>query len=45
MWRIWKLPLHGDRITDTDYFEEVEKKLLSLFKTCDHVKINVQTEE
>ena len=38
----WKLPFHGDGVTDTDYFERVEKTLLSLFETRDCVKINVQ---
>ena len=37
-----KFPLYGVRITDTDYFERVEKMLLSLFKTRECVKINVQ---
>ena len=38
----WKLLLHGDWITQMDYFERVEQMIITLFKTRDFVIINIQ---
>ena len=40
--RLWKLPLHGDWITHTAYFDRVDQTLLSLFKIRECVIINIQ---